>query len=546
LLSNGVKAVPTILLPLRRLQQVFDQSGQISAVLIANRGDALAGAPLTDMVTTALQSVLSNTAAATRIKLMFILPPGQEALQALIQDPLLPADTRAKLSGVRAELAVPGTSDRLKGLLNDPAVIAALRTITDPAVTDGLDPALSALSPYVVQPIKREGLARAERVGSVLAARAQDWGRLALIAGIVLSVLLIALLPLGRRADGVGRRGAYLVSRNYTFDVGATLLGVALGIAVGLGVVLAMASRVNADSLVLLSQSTVQSAGAGSLDELVIARLSTPAHITASERTPASTTTDTPTASPTATVTRTPTARPTSTNTPTATSRPTGTSAMTGTPTLSSTPAAPRPATPMPTATPTGVPATSPTPMRMGRVAINAGGGTVGSFMADTDSSGGQTSYARDFVVTGGVPNAAPPAVYRTERYGNFTYTVPNLVPGIDYIVRLHFAEIYWKAAGKRLFNVSINNAQVLRNFDIYAAAGGSDRAIVKEFTAIPMQTRPLDKRTDGTGNGGVIRITFTGVVDFAETTGIEVIPAAAHETATLATAPPAPATPSG
>ena len=108
--------------------------------------------------------------------------------------------------------------------------------------------------------------------------------------------------------------------------------------------------------------------------------------------------------------------------------------------------------------------------------------------------------------------NPAPPAVYQTERYGNFTYTVPNLTPRASYMVRLHFAEIYWKAAGKRVFNVAIDNVPVLRNFDIYAAAGGADQAIVKEFTAT-------------SSSAGVISITFTSMVDNAAVNGVEIIP---------------------
>ena len=38
-------------------------------------------------------------------------------------------------------------------------------------------------------------------------------------------------------------------------------------------------------------------------------------------------------------------------------------------------------------------------------------------------------------------------------------------------------------AAGQRLFNVIINGTQVLTNFDIYATAGGRDKAIQETFT---------------------------------------------------------------
>ena len=87
-------------------------------------------------------------------------------------------------------------------------------------------------------------------------------------------------------------------------------------------------------------------------------------------------------------------------------------------------------------------------------------------------------------VSTTGVTNPAPEAVYQTQRFGNFTYALPQLIAGYSYTVRLHFAEGYWRAAGKRVFNVSINGAPVLTNFDIYAAAGGENIAVVKQFTA--------------------------------------------------------------
>ena len=68
---------------------------------------------------------------------------------------------------------------------------------------------------------------------------------------------------------------------------------------------------------------------------------------------------------------------------------------------------------------------------------------------------------------------------------------MPNLTPAGSYTVRLDFAEIYWTAAGQRLFNVSINGQQVLTNFDIFATAGGKDIAIAETFTATANSVRP-------------------------------------------------------
>jgi hypothetical protein len=144
-------------------------------------------------------------------------------------------------------------------------------------------------------------------------------------------------------------------------------------------------------------------------------------------------------------------------------------------------------------------------------VAIDAGGGAAGSFIADTDFSGGRKYSTTHSIDTSAVTNPAPQTVYQTERFGNFTYTIPNLTPGASYTVRLDFAEIYWNAAGRRLFNVSINGTQVLSRFDIFATAGGKYKAIAEEFTAT----------ADANGN---ITIKFTSVRDNAKVSGIEIL----------------------
>jgi subtilisin family serine protease len=141
---------------------------------------------------------------------------------------------------------------------------------------------------------------------------------------------------------------------------------------------------------------------------------------------------------------------------------------------------------------------------------INAGGGASGSFSADTFSTGG-SGYTVAQAITTGVANAAPMAVYQSLRYGNFSYVMPSLTPGTTYTVRLHFAETYHTAAGKRVFNVAINGANVLSSFDIVAAAGAANKAVVKEFTAV----------ADANGK---ITISFTTVVDAAVVNGIEIL----------------------
>jgi hypothetical protein len=155
-------------------------------------------------------------------------------------------------------------------------------------------------------------------------------------------------------------------------------------------------------------------------------------------------------------------------------------------------------------------------------IAINAGGPAVSPFLADQDFNGGSTINHANTINTSGVTNPAPAAVYQTARVGNFTYTIPGFAAGSSQTVRLHFAETFFTASGMRTFNVSINGTQVLSNFDIFAAAGAQNKAIVEQFTA------------NANSNGQYV-ITFTSVVNQSLVSGIEITSGAA------CTAPTAP-----
>jgi beta-glucanase (GH16 family) len=159
-----------------------------------------------------------------------------------------------------------------------------------------------------------------------------------------------------------------------------------------------------------------------------------------------------------------------------------------------------------------GIEITQPTSLHKTDLQIDAGGAAGGTWLADEDFNGGTASSTTAAINTSLVANPAPQAVYQTERFGDFTYTIPNLTPGASYTVNLHFAEIYWSAAGKRQFNVLINGATVLTNFDVFAAAGGEDIAIVKSFSAI------------ATSNGTITIQFTTGAADLPKVSGIEAV----------------------
>jgi hypothetical protein len=117
----------------------------------------------------------------------------------------------------------------------------------------------------------------------------------------------------------------------------------------------------------------------------------------------------------------------------------------------------------------------------------------------------------------GDVAGTPDPDLYATERYGNFSYSIP--VPPGRYAVTLYFAETYWDpqadsankgAAGSRVFDVSCHGIALLKDFDMLAQA--------KPFHAIVRTFHNL--RPDGQGK---LLLTFSPENDYASVKAIEV-----------------------
>jgi hypothetical protein len=134
----------------------------------------------------------------------------------------------------------------------------------------------------------------------------------------------------------------------------------------------------------------------------------------------------------------------------------------------------------------------------------------VSPFIADTDFGGGGTIHHTNTINLSGVTNPAPMAVYQTARIGNFSYTLSGFSPGSNHTVRLHFAETYFKTSGSRTFNVTINGVTELTNFDIFAAAGTMNKAVIEQFTEPASST-------------GDYVVTFTSVINESLLSGIEI-----------------------
>jgi hypothetical protein len=116
-------------------------------------------------------------------------------------------------------------------------------------------------------------------------------------------------------------------------------------------------------------------------------------------------------------------------------------------------------------------------------------------------------------------PGSKVPALYTGERYGNFSYAIP-VTPG-SYTVKLHFLESFFspvvasascRGVGCRVFDVTCNGVMLLPDFDIFQAAPGAFRPVVREFHGL---------RPNGQGK---LLLSFAPKVNYAEVRAVEVI----------------------
>jgi hypothetical protein len=103
------------------------------------------------------------------------------------------------------------------------------------------------------------------------------------------------------------------------------------------------------------------------------------------------------------------------------------------------------------------------------------------------------------------------PKIYQTEHWSMDSFIAE--VPNGKYTVRMHFAETYEgiDSEGPRVFDVKLQGAVVLKDFDIQKTTGGVQKALVKEFKGI-------------TVSNGMLQIDFVSKLQNPEINGIEII----------------------
>jgi hypothetical protein len=137
-------------------------------------------------------------------------------------------------------------------------------------------------------------------------------------------------------------------------------------------------------------------------------------------------------------------------------------------------------------------------------IAVNAGGSSFTaadgtSYQADTLFSGGSTHKTK-----AAIAGTTDDALYQSERYGSFTYNIP--VANGDYVVTLKFAELYFSATGRRVFDVLIEGGKVVNNLDVFAQVGKNTAYDVTVSVRV----------TDA-----MLNITFRSIINYAKVNAI-------------------------
>ncbi len=146
------------------------------------------------------------------------------------------------------------------------------------------------------------------------------------------------------------------------------------------------------------------------------------------------------------------------------------------------------------------------TPVPVTLFLSNSGGGAYTD--AQGQVYGADHNFSGGYVWTAGnaIDGTVDDPLYQSERYGEFTYTLP-LANG-NYTVVFKFAEIYYEAAGERVFDVWMEGQKVIANLDIYSQVG-KNRAY-----DVVLPVRIAD---------GVLNIQFSKIVDLPKLSAIVV-----------------------
>jgi hypothetical protein len=143
-------------------------------------------------------------------------------------------------------------------------------------------------------------------------------------------------------------------------------------------------------------------------------------------------------------------------------------------------------------------------------IRVNSGGPTYTDLVGDVWSADTGFQQGSTFSSGAAIAGTSDPTLYQTLRFSTtgvltYQFTVANG----NRTVNLKMAELYYTSAGQRIFDVAINGVTVTSHLDVFAAAGGQNRALDLSY---PVSVA-----------GGQVTITLTPVAGLPTINAIEI-----------------------
>ncbi len=236
---------PTMIISLERAQEIFGRTGQITSIVISNRGDNLTGNELSDEVTKDLRVRFADRETASRLKDLLNDEVFLKALE-LERDTAVDTDLKERLTKLHTGILAPGLTDDLIDALADAEVSDEVQDILDSDelrdIQREASTLFSELAEMYVLDIKNDILRGAEQAGTAISVFFLTFSTFSIASGILLIFLIFVLLAGARksemgmaRAVGAKRRNLIemFVFEGTAYALVSAAIGVLLGLAVG-------------------------------------------------------------------------------------------------------------------------------------------------------------------------------------------------------------------------------------------------------------------------------------------------------------------------
>ena len=245
---------PRLLINLRQAQRLFNQPGRINVIVVSNIGDALGGAQHSQEVTAHLRGLLVDPKTAAQLYAFLARDPVvHQALRAAAERE--EGNTRTDLLALASGLEAGSLSASTRSLLADTGLANRVQSILTESgwgsepLRDHLARLYGDLSELVVDDIKRDTLDSGELAASAFTTIFIVSGLFGITAGLVLIFLIFVMLAAERKSEmgmarAVGAQRGRLVEmfvfEGTAYDLAASAVGVALGVAAGLIIALTL------------------------------------------------------------------------------------------------------------------------------------------------------------------------------------------------------------------------------------------------------------------------------------------------------------------